>query len=64
MSTLCEDMCTFVIVSCLILLRMGNVSRKGGRENQNTHFMFSENCAVCEIMRKNMLEPDRPQVTM
>ena len=38
------------------------------RENQNTHFMlnhiFSENRAVCEIMWKNMVEPERPQMTI
>jgi hypothetical protein len=37
-------------------------------ENQNTHFMFSdffsENRAVYEIMWKNMVEPDRPQITI
>ena len=34
-------------------------------ENQNTHFMFnnvSENRAVYE-MSKNMVEPERPQMT-
>ena len=25
---------------------------------------FSENCAIYEIMWKNILEPDRPQVTI
>jgi hypothetical protein len=38
------------------------------RENQNTHFMFdnfsSENRAVYEILWKDMVCPDRPQVTM
>jgi hypothetical protein len=51
-----------------ILLRMRNVSDKSCRENQNTHFMFSnillENRAVYEIMLKNMVEPGRPQMTI
>jgi hypothetical protein len=39
--TLHEDLCTFVIISRWILLRMGNISNKSCRENQNTHFMFN-----------------------
>ena len=46
---------------------MRNVSGKRCRGNKNTHFMsnkfFFENSAVCEIMRKNILEPGRPQKT-
>ena len=36
------------------------------RENQNTDFMFSisENSAVYELMWKNMVGPDRPQMTI
>jgi hypothetical protein len=40
--TLHEDLCTFMIISCWILLRMRNVSDKSYRENQNTHFMFNK----------------------
>ena len=51
-----------------ILLRMRNISNKSCRENQNTHFMtsniFSENRAVYEIMSKNMVELDRPKMTI
>jgi hypothetical protein len=47
---------------------MRNVSDRSGRENQNTHFGFSnvifENHAVYEIMWKNIVEPGRPQVTI
>ena len=54
--------------SSWIILRMGNVSGKSCRENQNTHFIFNsiflENCAVYEIMWKNTVEPDRPQMTV
>ena len=50
-------LCTFMIISRSVLLRMKNVSVKsGGRENQNTHFRFQnvflENPSVSEIMRK------------
>ena len=45
---------------------MRNVLDKSCRENQNTHFMFNnffENRAVYEIMSKNMVEPERSQMT-
>jgi hypothetical protein len=42
---------------------MRNVSSKSGRENQNTGYLFfnifMENRDVCEIMWKNMVEPNR-----
>jgi hypothetical protein len=40
-STLHEDQYIFFIISCWFLLRMRNVSDKTCRENQNTHFVFS-----------------------
>jgi hypothetical protein len=47
---------------------MKNVSGKSFRGNQNTHFIFnklsSENHAVYEITWKNIVEPDRPQMTI
>ena len=66
--TLHEDLCTFMIVSSWILLRMRNVSDKSSSENQNTLyvqqlFVFPENLAVCEIIWKNVVEPDISQVT-
>jgi len=39
--TLRGDVCTFITISCPFLLRMKDVSDKICRENQNTHFMFS-----------------------
>jgi len=37
-------------------------------ENIETHFIFnnffSENLAIYEIMRKNIVEPDRPRMTI
>ena len=46
---------------------MRNISDKSCRENQNTHFVFSnffffENRTVCEIMWKTIVEWDRPQM--
>jgi hypothetical protein len=47
---------------------MRNISDKRCRENQGTHFTFSnsfsENLAIYEIMWKNMVEPDRPDMTI
>ena len=40
--TLHEDRYTFVIISRSVLLRMRNVSDRSYRENQNTHFVFSD----------------------
>jgi hypothetical protein len=61
-----RDLCTFMIVSRWILLRLRNVSDKRCRENQNTHFMFKnafpEDRAVYEIIWKYMVDPDRPQM--
>ena len=49
-----------------ILLRMRNILDKSCRESENTFCSVtaSENCAVYEIMWKNMVEPDRPQMTI
>ena len=47
---------------------MGNVSDKSYRESQNTHFMFInfsfEGRTVYQIMWKNVVEPDGPQMTI
>jgi hypothetical protein len=45
---------------------MRNVSDKSCGENHDTYFLsnnISENRAVCDIIWKNMVEPDRPQMT-
>ena len=64
------DQCqyTFFIPSRSVLLRMRNVSEKSCRENQNTHFMyyaffFRKSCFY-EIMWKNIIELDKPQMTI
>ena len=66
--TLHEDQYTFLVIARRSLLRMGNVSGKSCRENQNTHFfgsvIFVENRLVYEIMWKNIVEPYRPQMTI
>jgi hypothetical protein len=47
---------------------MRNISDKSCRENQNTHFMFSnflpENRAVYEVTWKNMAQPGKPEITI
>jgi hypothetical protein len=47
---------------------MRNVLDESCRENQNKRFIFSnfvpENRAVYEIMWKNMVETERPQLTV
>jgi hypothetical protein len=57
-----------MIISRSVLPVIRSVSDRRCRENQNTHFMFSaffkKNHAVCEIMWRNMVEPDRPQMTV
>ena len=40
--TLYTDRYKFMIISRSVLRRMGNVSDKSCRENQNTHFVFSK----------------------
>jgi len=45
-----------------------NVSNKLCARYHNTHLAFNnfspQNCAFYEIMRKNALQPDRPQMTI
>jgi hypothetical protein len=67
MGTLHENQYTFFIIFRSIRLRMRNVSDKSCRENPNTfhiQLLLLENRDVCEIMWKNMVEPDRPQTTL
>jgi hypothetical protein len=66
--TLHEDQYTFLIISHLILLQMKNVSDKIVGEIKScilcpvSFFFF--NLAIYEIMWKNLIGPDRPQMTM
>jgi hypothetical protein len=58
--TLHDDMCTFMIVSVGILLRMRYFSDKSCRETQNTHFKFNnfffEKHALYEVISKILVE--------
>ena len=69
MGTLHEDQYAFLIISRPVLLGMKCVSFKSYRENQNTQFVFNnfysfENHAGYEITWKNIIEPERPQMTI
>ena len=51
------------------LLRIKSFSDKIFRENEDIHYLLniffpSEIGAVCEIMLRNMVQPDRPQTTI
>jgi hypothetical protein len=59
----------FFIISRSVLFRMKDISDRICRENQKTHFVLNnfflkENFAPYEIMWRNILEPDRPQMTI
>jgi len=67
--TLHEDLFTFITISSSVLLRMKNISDKNCRENR-LHILCSisspppsENRAVYEIMWKDNVQQDRPQMT-
>jgi hypothetical protein len=53
--TLLQDVCSFMTISCWIILRMRSISDKPCRENQNTILcpitLFRSSC-VCEIIWK------------
>ena len=65
--TLHEDQYTFFIISRSVLRRIIKFSDKRCREKRATHFMFkkffSENNTVYERTWKNIVEPDRPEMT-
>ena len=64
------DQYTFLIMSRPVLLRMRNVSDQSFTEIQISRFTFSnvfvifDNPAVYEIMWKNVVEPDKPLMTI
>jgi hypothetical protein len=58
---------TFMTTPRSVLVRMKNVSDDSCRENQNKFYVQEnvyEDLVVYEIMWKNMVEPDRPQITL
>jgi hypothetical protein len=57
----------FMMISCSLLLRMGNMSDKVCRENQSTRFIFSNvfrKSLSCTRVRKNTVQPRRSHMTM
>ena len=60
-----EEQYTFLIISRSFLLKMRNVSAEVLKKTK-THFIFSNffflNRAIYEIMWKNTVQPDRPQM--
>jgi len=56
-----------MVISHSILLRMKNVSERFV-DKSKAHFIFGnflfENCAVHEIIWKEFVEPDEPQMTI
>jgi len=65
-SSLDEDFCKFMTMSLWNTLRMINISDKFCRENQKYFKLnyFSDNITVYGIIWKNILQPDRPQITI
>jgi len=64
--TLHEDLSTFMIVARQIVFKMTNFSVKSGRENESTYFAFNkffDSRVVYGIMWKNIIQPDRSQMT-
>jgi len=59
-----EDQHTFLIGSRSFLLRMRNSSGKKKQLYRKSKPFSSENRTVYEIMRKNSIERDRPQMTV
>jgi hypothetical protein len=58
-----------LVTSRSFLIKIKIVSDKSCRENRKTHFAFNnlfflESRVVYEKMWKNVVEPDRPQITM
>jgi len=64
--TLHEDLCTLVIPRWILRSKNSAEKKKLQRNSKPTfhvqYFFFFENPAVCEIMWKNMVQPDRPQI--
>jgi len=66
--TVHEDQYTFLIISRSVVLRMRNVSVKSCRRNQNKVYMqelfFPRKSSRRAVVWKNIVEADRPQVTL
>ena len=67
MCTLHEYVCTFMIIPCIIVLRLRNVLDKNCRENKNILFIFSNFLKILPPMRlmwENMVEVGWSQMTV
>ena len=67
MSTLREDVFTFMATTRGIFRRMRNVLDKSCGENRNIFYVrqfFPANRPVYEIMSKNVVDTQRPQMTI
>ena len=71
MSTLCEDLCSFAILSRRITIRRTrNISDEicNKKKKKNTFYVqkhfFPKNLNVYEKMCENIAQPDRPQMTI
>ena len=67
--TLHENVCVLMIISRRILVIMRNVRKKKAVEKIKTHILyivtiFPENRGVYVIVCENIVEPDRPQLTI
>jgi hypothetical protein len=68
MGNLHEDVRTFVMFFS-VLVTLKTISEKICREFQNTYYsyfqqFFSNNCAIYEIIWKNVVQSDKPQTTI
>jgi hypothetical protein len=67
--TLHEKVFTFMTISCWILLRMRTfqikvVGKIEAHISCSVIFFFFENRAICEIISKSLVEPERPQMAI
>jgi hypothetical protein len=66
--TLQGDWYKFIAISRSVILKMRNISHKNCRENQNTHFVlsnfFPKILPFGDNVGKNVVQPDRPQLTI
>jgi len=63
-----SNLCTFMIISRSVVLRIGNILDKSCRGNENTYIVclvtLSANRCAYEIMWNNMVESYGPQITI
>jgi len=67
--TLGEDQYKFMIIYRSVLLRLKNFPDKRSRDDQNANFkfrycFFRKSCCLWDKLEKNIVKPDRPQMTL